>query len=107
MRSYPAADAAAMRANIERANDVILAEAAVFGLAAAIPRPKAEELVKKACRQAVAENKPLVEIVKRLAQDEGVDGAVDWQSLSKPENYIGQSNKIIDRVLEQANKFSA
>ena len=100
-------DAAAMRANIGRANDVILAEAAVFGLAKAMPRPKAEELVKKACRRAVAENKPLIEIVKRLAQAEGVDSAVDWQSLNKPENYIGESNKIIDRVLEQANKLSA
>ena len=100
-------DAAAMRANIERANDVILAEAAVFGLATAMPRLNAEELVKKACRQAVAENKPLIEVVKRLAQAEGVDGAVDWQSLSKPENYIGESNKIIDRVLERANKLSA
>lgn len=100
-------DAAAMRANINRANDVILAEAAVFGLAAAMPRPKAEELVKRACRQVLVENKPLVEIVKRLAQAEGVDGAVDWRALSKPENYIGESNKIIDRVLEQANKLSA
>jgi 3-carboxy-cis,cis-muconate cycloisomerase len=100
-------DAAAMRGNIGRANDVILAEAAVFGLAAAMPRAKAEELVKRACRQAVAENRPLIEIVKRLAQAEGVDSAVDWQALSKPENYIGESNKIIDRVLERANKLSA
>ena len=100
-------DAAAMRANIERANNVILAEAAVFRLATAMPRPKAEELVKRACRQAVAENRPLIEVVKRLAQAEGVDGAVDWQALSKPENYIGESNKIIDRVLERANKLSA
>ena len=79
----------------------------MFGLATAMSRPKAEELVKRACRQAVAENRPLIGIAKRLAQAEGVDGAVDWQSLSKPENYIGESNKIIDRVLERANKLSA
>ena len=42
-------DEAAMLANISRANDVILAEAAVFALAKAMPRPQAEELVKKAC----------------------------------------------------------
>lgn len=100
-------DAAAMRANIARANDVILAEAAVFGLAKAMPRPKAEELVKKACRQALAESKPLIPIVRNLARGEGVDGAVDWQALSKPENYLGESNKMIDRVLEQARKISA
>src|SRR5262245_26311092 len=99
-------DAAAMRANIAHANDVILAEAAVFNLAKAMPRPKAEELVKKACRQAVGENKPLIPIVRNLAQGEGVEGAVDWQALEKPENYLGDSSKMIDRVLEQAKKIS-
>ena len=43
-------DAAAMRANIARANDVILAEAAVFALAKALPRPEAEELGEKGLR---------------------------------------------------------
>ena len=58
-----------MLANISRANDVILAEAAVFALAKAMPRPQAEELVKKACVIAVSENKPLIEIVEKLAGD--------------------------------------
>ncbi len=61
-------DAAAMRANISSANDVILAEAAVFALANAMPRPQAEELVKKACVIAVAENKPLIEIVRAIGR---------------------------------------
>ena len=45
-------DAAAMRANMARANDVILAEAAVFALATVMARPKAEELVQASvCRR--------------------------------------------------------
>src|SRR5687768_4001023 len=82
-------DTAAMRANIARANDVVLAEACVFALAKAMPRPQAEELVKKACRVAISEQKPLVEVVKRLAQGEVAEDAVDWQALAKPENYLG------------------
>jgi 3-carboxy-cis,cis-muconate cycloisomerase len=98
-------DAATMGANIARANDVILAEAAVFALAQAMPRPKAEELVKKACVAAVAENKPLIETVRRLAHDHVADGAVDWQKLAQPENYLGQADQIVDAVLKHVERI--
>ena len=93
-----------MRANIARANDVILAEAAVFALAKAMPRAQAEELVKKACGTAAGENRPLIHVVKELVGDSIESGAVDWQALAKPENYLGESGKIIDRVLKSATK---
>ena len=99
-------DASAMRANIARANDVILAEAAVFALASAMPRSKAEELVKQACGAAVAENKPLIETVRRLAQGEVADGAVDWQELAQPESYLGETDRMIDAVLASVKRIS-
>ena len=99
-------DAQAMRVNIAGADDVILAEAAVFALATAMPRQKAEELVKKSCAAAVAEHQPLIEVVKRLAQAEVGDGAVDWAALACPENYLGETEKMIDQVLKSAEKFS-
>ena len=98
-------DGAKMRDNIARAHNVILAEAAVFALAKAMPRPKAEELVKKACSIAVSEGKPLIEVVEKLAGGLVSDGAVDWQALAMPENYIGETEKIIDRVLKSASKL--
>ncbi len=94
-----------MRENIARADDVILAEAAVFALAKAMPRPKAEELVKKACGIATSERKPLIEVVMNLTAGALPDRAVDWQSLSAPENYLGDTQKIIDRLLESTNKL--
>jgi len=99
-------DAKAMRANITRADDVILAEAAVFALTRALPRQRAEELVKKACSVAVAESKPLIDIVKRLAQGDVADGTVDWQMLARPENYLGETATMIDQVIKGAEKFS-
>ena len=99
-------DAQAMRANIACADDVILAEAAVFALAKALPRQRAEELVKKACGAVLAENKPLIEVVKHLAHGSIAEGAVDWQALARPENYLGETQKMIDRVLERAEKVS-
>ena len=101
------ADARAMRVNIARANDVILAEAAVFALAAAMPRQKAEELVKRACAAAVAEHRPLIEVVQRLAASQIGSAKIDWPALARPENYLGETEKMIDRVLESAKKLRA
>ena len=98
-------DAAAMSANIANANDVILAEAAVFALAQVVPRPRAEEWVKNACAVAVAENQPLVEVVRRVVGDSIPSGAVDWQALARPENYLGEAANFIDAVLQQSKKL--
>jgi 3-carboxy-cis,cis-muconate cycloisomerase len=96
------ADGKTMRANIGRANDVILAEAAVFALARVMPKKKAEELVKKACAMAADETKPLIDVVQKLSEGEVPHGSIDWQTLAKPEKYLGASEEILDRVLETA-----
>jgi 3-carboxy-cis,cis-muconate cycloisomerase len=95
-------DASAMGANIRRAHDVILAEAAVFALAGAMPRPKAEELVKKACAAAGAEDKPLIDVIEKLSDDSVKKNAVDWKALAEPKNYLGETNNIIGAVLQKA-----
>ena len=97
-------DPVRMRSNMARAHDVVLAEAAAFALALTLPRPKADELVKNACAIAVAKNEPLIETIKSLAAGALPDGAVDWQSLAQPENYLGESEKMIDQVLKKASK---
>lgn len=96
------ADGKTMRANIGRANDVILAEAAVFALARVMPKKKAEELVKKACAMAADETKPLIDVVQKLSEGEVPHGSIDWQTICKPEKYLGASEEILDRVLETA-----
>ena len=98
-------DSAAMSANIANANDVILAEAAVFALSQVMPRGRAEELVKNACAVAVAENQPLIEVVRRLVGDSIPTGTIDWQALAKPENYLGEAANFIDAVLQQAKRL--
>jgi 3-carboxy-cis,cis-muconate cycloisomerase len=98
-------DGAAMLANITRAHDVILAEAAVFALAKAMTRAQAEELVKQACGIAVSQSKPLIEVIRNLAGDSVKAGTVDWEALAKSENYLGETEKIIDQVRKSAEKF--
>jgi len=92
-----------MRENITRADDVILAEAAVFALAKTMPRSTADDLVKKACAIAVSEGKPLIEVVRNLTASIIPGDGVDWRALAAPENYLGETAKIIDRVLKSAS----
>ena len=94
---------AAMRANMAGANDVVLAEAAVFALARAMPRAEAEELVKNACAIAISEARPLIDVIKEMAT--GARGTVDWQALANPANYLGETEKIVDSVLDRANEL--
>ena len=98
-------DAEAMRRNIARSNDLILAEAAVFALAKAMERAQAEQLVKRACARAMAQNEPLIEVVRQMATGVVPDRAVDWQALAKPEHYLGATETIIDDVCRQARKI--
>jgi len=103
LASHLQADGKAMRANIAQGNHLILAEAAVFALAQAMPKSKAEELVKKACGVAVSEGKSLVVVVQELSAGEVASGSIDWQALAQPENYLGAANEILDRVLQAAD----
>jgi 3-carboxy-cis,cis-muconate cycloisomerase len=103
LASHLQADGETMRANIARGNHLILAEATVFALAQAMPKSKAEELVKKACGVAVSEGKSLVGVVQELSAGEVAPGSIDWQALAQPENYLGAANEILDRVLQAAD----
>ncbi|HEU4345729.1 MAG TPA: 3-carboxy-cis,cis-muconate cycloisomerase [Candidatus Binatia bacterium] len=94
-----------MRENIARGNDLILAEAAVFALAKAMPRVQAEALVKKACGIAASNRKGLVGVLRELAEDAVPQGVVDWSRLGDPANYLGETEKIIERVRESAKKI--
>jgi adenylosuccinate lyase len=95
-------NAAEMTANIKRAQDVILGEAAVFRLTECMSRAEAEDLVRKASRIAMSERTPLITVVRRLAHN----AVVDWDSLAQPENYLGQTQEIIDAVLAAARSQS-
>jgi len=90
-----------MRQNLARCNYLVLAEAAVQALTAEIPRPAAHTLVKQACGIAAAENRPLIDVVRQKFGEIAPQNSIDWAALAKPENYLGQAEYFIDRVLEQ------
>ncbi len=85
---------ARMRANLEAGNGLILAEAASFALAAHMPRPAAQALVKRACAEARESGTHLIEVLRRRTE-----APLDWQALRDPAAQTGRSDALIDRVL--------
>jgi hypothetical protein len=79
----------------------------MVALSAEIPRTKAHALVKDACAVAVSKDMSLIEVVKKLHAEIAPKNRIDWKALAKPENYPGQSEHFIDRVIESVRKGKA
>ncbi|MEQ9334156.1 3-carboxy-cis,cis-muconate cycloisomerase [Thalassobaculum sp.] len=86
-----------MRANLGPGDGLILAEAATFALAAHMPRPAAQAVVKEAARAVIAGGGHLVDALR-----ERTEAAVDWDRLRDPACYLGSNDLLIDRALAAA-----
>jgi 3-carboxy-cis,cis-muconate cycloisomerase len=82
-------DAARMRKNLDLTGGLIVAEAVMMGLAPAIGRQHAHDVVYEACRTAIENNRSLYDVLKGNAQ---ITGALDegkLRALTDPSNYLG------------------
>ncbi|MGK9167263.1 3-carboxy-cis,cis-muconate cycloisomerase [Inquilinus limosus] len=92
-------DAARMAAQMEASHGQLLAEAASFALAAHMPRPEAQRLVKEAAANATATGRHLFDLLA-----EASTAAIDWPALRDPARHLGAADVFIDRVLAAAKK---
>ncbi|MEM7547176.1 MAG: lyase family protein [Pseudomonadota bacterium] len=79
----------AMAATMEATDGLLLAEAAAFALAAHMPRPKAQALVKAACKTASADGRHLREVLAAMT-----DEPIDWDRVFDPAEYTGNAPEI-------------
>lgn len=94
-------DPAAMRRNIDMTGGLVMSEAVMMGLGPYIGREYAHDLVYDLCRQSLAENKPLLDLLEAHPE---IKAHVDRAALARmldPANYLGQSGVMVDRVLAQ------
>ncbi|MEO8345589.1 MAG: adenylosuccinate lyase family protein [Betaproteobacteria bacterium] len=92
-------DTARMRANIDITNGLVMSEAVMMGLGRHIGREHAHDLVYDLCREALTSSRPLIDL---LVENPEVSRHLDraaLESLCDPENYLGQSGVMVDRVL--------
>jgi 3-carboxy-cis,cis-muconate cycloisomerase len=92
-------DAKAMRRNIDMTHGLVMSEAVMMGLGPYIGREVAHDLVYDICREAVKQQRPLLEL---LCENTEVCKHLDRVALARlcdPANYLGQSGVMVDRVL--------
>lgn len=85
-----------MLLNLELTNGLIYAENVSLALATKIGKINAHELVEKACKSAISQQKHLKEVLEEMNID-----LPNLEALFKPEYSIGNSLEMIDEILEK------
>jgi 3-carboxy-cis,cis-muconate cycloisomerase len=94
-------DAKRMRANLDLTKGLVVSEAVMMGLAPYLGREYAHDLVYDLCREAIRQDRPLLDL---LSENAAITKHVDRKKLSElcdPSNYLGLSAVMVDRVLER------
>lgn len=94
-------DAERMRANLEMTNGLVASEAVMMGLGPYIGREYAHDLVYDLCREAVRQNRSLLELLVETPEISAHLGRAELAKLCDPAHYLGQSGAMVDRVLSR------
>ncbi len=89
----------AMRANMDMTRGLIVSEAVMMGLAPALGRQAAHDLVYEACRIATDERRALLDVLLDMPE---VTAKLDRDALAQlcePGNYVGEAPEMVDRLL--------
>jgi 3-carboxy-cis,cis-muconate cycloisomerase len=92
-------DANRMRSNMDITNGLVMSEAVMMGLGPYLGREYAHDLVYDLCRQALAENRPLIDILAAHPEIKRHLTRPQLESLCDPVNHLGQAGVMVDRVL--------
>ena len=95
---------ATMQANLGLSRGAIVSEAVMMGLGKTLGRAYAHDLVYDLCREAVARDTPLVELLAANHEVCGKLSRVELERLCDPANYLGYSVEMVDRILRQTEK---
>ena len=92
-------DAAQMRRNIDLTHGLVMSEAVMMGLGPYIGREYAHDLVYDLCRQALAERRPLIDILAAHPEISKHVTRAQLEGFCDPMNNLGQAGVMVDRVL--------
>lgn len=92
-------DTARMRRNLDATHGLIVSEAVMMGLAPAIGRQTAHDIVYDACRAAIAKNTTLLEVLRSMSEITKHVSDDELAAMCEPANYVGLAGEMVDRVL--------
>lgn len=89
-----------MRENLRLTKGLIMSEAVMMGLGAAMGRNRAHDVVYDVCREVARTGRPLLDL---LVEDKEISKHASREELEKmvdPANYLGVAGEMVDRVLK-------
>ncbi len=92
-------DPDAMRANMDLTRGLIVSEAVMMGLAPALGRQAAHDLVYEACRIATDERRALLDVLLDMPEVTAKLDRGELARLCEPGNYVGEAPEMVDRLL--------
>ena len=92
-------DAKRMRANIDMTRGLVMSEAVMMGLGPHIGREVAHDLVYDLCRQAIASQRELVDVLAGHPEISRHVSRAQLEAFCDPANSLGQAGVMVDRVL--------
>ncbi len=95
-------DVQRMKANLDRTNGLVMAEAVTMALGAHVGRLNAHEAIEQACRGALNESRCLRDVLAEHPMIQTHLSAPELDKLMDPANYLGSTQQFIDRVLTAA-----
>jgi 3-carboxy-cis,cis-muconate cycloisomerase len=88
-----------MRDNLDMTNGLVVSEAVMMGLGRHIGRETAHDLVYDICREAIKQNRPLLDLLSENVEIAKHLNRAALSELCDPANYLGLSGEMVDRVL--------
>ena len=92
-------DAKRMRANIDMTRGLVMSEAVMMGLGPHIGREVAHDLVYDLCREAIASQRELVDLLAGHPEISRHVSRAQLEAFCDPANSLGQAGVMVDRVL--------
>ncbi|MDP4772326.1 MAG: adenylosuccinate lyase family protein [Limnohabitans sp.] len=92
-------DADRMRSNMDMTNGLVMSEAVMMGLGTYLGREYAHDLVYDLCRQALKENRPLIDILEAHPEINCHVNRAQLEHMCNPVHHVGQAGVMVDRVL--------
>jgi len=94
-------DKARMRKNLDLTQGLLMAEAVTVALARQVGKQKSHSLVTDACSEARDGDEDLLDVLTRTRAITDAVPPTELKDLLDPANYLGETQKIIDHVLEK------
>ncbi len=93
-----------MRANIDLTHGLALTERYTLALAKRMSKFEARRILDRACEATLARKRPLAEILAGMPEVTAVMDKQEIEALSDPRTYVGAAPRIVDNVLQAAEK---